>query len=365
MLTTAVTAPELRTHWGQLQDAGHISSPFMTVQWLDALAAVPEVSTSMRVLRVVDGANALGYLPVELWRDESGARVLGPAGARWLAPDHVDVVAAPEHRAVVARAIADHLAGLRDWDVLDWEGLAGDGDLARAFTRTRFPRARRLPGRRVPVPFVTVRSADVQALFPSKNLRKQVTRGIREAQRPGRRLVVHTDPVEVLRALEHLVEIHVQHFGADSSLFTGHARRRFHQEAARRLSERGMVRLSVLEQDGEVAAALYALAVDDRLFAYVMGSRRDADGSPGRTLYGQMVLAAAQEGFTEVDLLRGDHDYKLRFATDVRQDEHLRIVRLSPRGLVLIGRRLPRWLFATLRRSTGRASGGPGDVEQD
>ena len=69
-----------------------------------------------------------------------------------------------------------------------------------------------------------------------------------------------------------------------------------------------------------------------------MGIRPVVGGSPGRTLYGQMVLSAAAEGVAELDLLRGDHAFKLRFANGVRTDLHLRLLRPTLRGLLMAGR---------------------------
>jgi CelD/BcsL family acetyltransferase involved in cellulose biosynthesis len=297
-----------------------------------ALAAVPEVSGAVRVLRVERGSRLLGLLPVERWRDDRGARVLGPAGATWLAPDHVDVVAAPGDRDEVARTIVGRLGTVGGWDLVDFEGLARDGALTRALRDPGPSRSKALPEQQVATPLVELRSTDLQVLFPSKNLRKQVTQGIRRVQRAGGHLSVRTSPAEVTAGLEVLMDLHAQRFGDTAQVFAGEARRRFHLEAGRRLAQQDMVRLYVLEQDGGPLAVLYCLVLGDRLHTYSIGSRHDVEHSPGRTLFGQMVIAAAEEGFTEIDLLRGDHDYKLRFATGVREDAHLRFVRLSLRG---------------------------------
>lgn len=340
---TAVTldSPEVLAGWRAMQSAGHVRSPFLTWQWATALAAVPEVSAALRVLQVTDGARTVGLLPVEHWRRSDGLRVLGLAGGEWLGPDHVDVVAAPADRASVATAVARHLVRLTSWDLLDFEGLSRDGALVSALASLRPPRVLRLHDREVTAPYVDLGERDPAALLPRRNLRQQVGRGLRMAQRSGGGLSVSTQPSEVLAHLPTLMRLHDERFQGVSQVFATPERRRFHMEAAGRLAEHRMARIYRLEVDGQDAALLYALGLGDRLYYYSMGMRPEVGLSPGRTLLGQVVLAAAAEGFAEFDLLRGDHEFKLRFASGSRSDLHLRLLRPTPNVLREMARRLP------------------------
>lgn len=338
--TLPLEHPELVPAWSALQSAGHVGSPFLTLQWAQALATVPEVSSAIRVLWVTDRTRTLGLLPLERWRRPDGLRVLGLAGGQWLAADHVDVVAAPADRASVATAVARYVAGTKSWDLLDWEGLTRDGALTVALARLRPPRFLRLPDREVSSPYVDLRPREPTLLLPSRNLRQQVGRGLRVAERGGGGLRVSTTTHEVLAGLHALMNLHNERFRGKSQVFATPQRRRFHLEAAARLAECGMARVYRLEVDGEDAALLYAFGLGDRLYYYSMGWRPEMGLSPGRTLLGQALLSAAAEGLAEFDLLRGEHPFKLRFASGRRSDLRVRLLRPTPRTLDGAARRL-------------------------
>lgn len=323
--------PRLLAAWPELQERARSLSPFLTGEWFRALDAVPEVSTDVRVLLVEDGDAVLGVLPVERRRSSDGLHVLGPAGGHWLAPDHVDVLAAAEHGEQVAAAVTRHLAAAA-WDLLDFEGLAADGALRAALNALRRPTVVRLPDQTVLAPYVRLGSREPRVLLPSRNLRQQVARGLRTCEQTGGGLRVATSPREIRRLLPVLMQLHNERFGSDSQVFASPARRRFHLEAAALLAERGMARVYWLETEGQEAALLYALRAGERLYYYSMGFRLDLGRSPGLTLLGQTLLAAAQDGLQEFDLLRGDHAFKLRYASDTRVDLRLRLLRATPRS---------------------------------
>lgn len=329
----ALNAPWLLDHWRALQAAGGGSNPFLSWQWAAALAAVPTVSASTYVLRVVQRGQTLGLFPVEHWQGQDGLRVLGVAGGQWLGPDHLDVVAAPANRAAVAAAVVGHVGASRTWDLLDLEGLAADGALVAALGRLRAPRFFRLRDREVPGPYVDLRPREPALLLPSRNLRQQVARGGRAAERAGGGLRVSALPSDVVERLQDLMALQQQRYVGVSQVFATSARRQFHAEAARRLAESGLARVYRLEVGGRDAALLYALKAGDSLYYYSMGIRPELAASPGRTLLGQCVLAAAQEGLDEFDLLRGDHEFKARFASGVRMDLHVRLLRPTARSL--------------------------------
>ena len=332
--------------WRALQSSGAVDSPFSTWQWAQALASVPEVSRTIIVLCAYDAEQARGVLALERWRGVDGLRVLGLAAGRWAGPDHIDVVARPAAREAVAAAVVGHIAADPSWDVLDFEGLARDGALASELRRRLPGPVIRLPDRDVPAPFLDLRPREPALLLPSRNLRQQVSRGLRIAERTGGGLAVATTALEVGKVLPVLMDQHEQRFGTRSQVFATPARRQFHLTAAKTLAVHGMARVYRLEVDGRQAALLYALRLDDRLFYYSMGIQPDVGTSPGRTLLGQVALAAAAEGLSEFDLLRGDHAFKLRFASGSRSDLHVRLLRPTPRALLALG---TSWTTARLR----------------
>jgi CelD/BcsL family acetyltransferase involved in cellulose biosynthesis len=79
--------------------------------------------------------------------------------------------------------------------------------------------------------------------------------------------------------------------------------------------------------------------------------------SPGRTLLGLVAMAAAEDGLDELDLLRGDHEYKERFASGVRSDLRIRLVKATPAVGAAAARRLPAGLTLLVERLRPGPSG--------
>jgi CelD/BcsL family acetyltransferase involved in cellulose biosynthesis len=348
--------PGLRTVWTDLSSSASQSSPFMTWEWFSALRDRSNAAGEINVFVVRQARHPLGLLALERSVGPGEVRTLGFPGWRWLSPDHNDVLSAPQHRQLVAAAVLHHLEAAGDWDVLDFDGLDNRGGLAQAARALpRWPRAIARAIDPVPCPFVRLASTEPAALLPSRNLRQQVGRGLRQAERQGGAVTVVTDPARLPGALDDLMRLHNQRFGASSSVFATVERRRFHRIAARRLAAVGGARIYRLDVSGGPAALLYALVRGDCLFYYSMGIRHDLGFSPGRTLLGHVVLAAAAEGFAAFDLLRGDHHFKQRFATGVREDVRIRIVRPTPRTAAAAARWVVRRGAAHVRLAgTGR-----------
>lgn len=288
------------------------------------------LAAGVRVLLAVDGSRVVGLLPVERVVGPGALRVTGIAGWRWLTPDHGDVVAAPGREVAVAVALTAALVRSRGWDVLDLDGLTAGGALATEVARVDGAPRRLHRAEPVLAPYTdlpAVRSAGLA----SRNLRKQLAKGLRSVTGQGGGLAVVTDPGEVAVRLGELMRLHNLRFGQRSAVFATPERRRFHQQAARRLAAEGAARIYRLFTSEGDAALLYCLVGGDRVLAYQIGMAPDRSVSPGRTVYGQAMLSAAAEGFAEFDMLRGPADHKARLASGVRRDLRLRLLRPTPR----------------------------------
>jgi CelD/BcsL family acetyltransferase involved in cellulose biosynthesis len=343
----AATDPEVGAAWRRLQAAGGVGSPFLAWQWISALADVPEASGGIDVLAADGGGRPVGLLPVQR-RDRPGRlRTLGLA-PEWLGADHLDVVAEPRDRPLVAEAIAGHLAGWPAWQLLDLDGLDRAGALAaQVRRRLRPPRFVPVPPVGIPAPYVTL---EAPGRFLRSNAMKEAARKARGVERAGGGFSVVQAPDRVAELLEELMDLHNRRMGSNSAVFATPPRRRFHLLAARRMAEAGMARIYRLVADGVNAALQYDLVLGDRVYFYQSGMVPGAGRSPGLTVLGQAIRSAAEEGFREFDLLRGDEPYKHRFATGTRHDLRLLVLRLTP-GAALHG---GRWLTAKAgRRAAG------------
>jgi CelD/BcsL family acetyltransferase involved in cellulose biosynthesis len=345
----ALADPDVAVSWRQLQAAGGVGSPFLVWELFSAFADVPELSAGMQVLVADDGQRLLGLLPLAPRQGPGGLHSLAVTPP-WLGADHLDVVAEPRHRPAVAAAVAGHLAARAAWQLLDLEGLDRSGALAgQVRRRLRPPRFLPLSAVDVPVPYVAL----AEATGPSRsNASKEAARKLRGIERGGGRFSVATAPEQVVGLLEELMDLHNRRMGAASSVFASAAHRRFHLLAARRLAEAGMARIYRLVAEGVDAGLQYDFVLGDRVYFYQSGIQPTAGRSPGLVVLGAAIRSAADEGFAEFDLLRGDEPYKLRFATGVRHDLRFLVVRLT--GLAVV--RGGAWAASrSVRRLAGRA----------
>lgn len=336
--------------WLRLTAQGALLSPFDHPVWAASLAEVAGLAPTLRVLVATDSLDRiLGLLPLEWSRAGRGPTVVTAPGGRWLAADAVDVIALPEHREAVAAAVTAHLSVTRDWDLIDLDSLRPDGALAAALWQ--LGPAMLLPAESVRSPYVDL-SAGRDGLPWSRNLRQQVGRGLRAAASAGGGLEVATDPARVVALLDVLMALHVERFGDTSAVFATPERQQFHRNVAHRLAGEGAARIYRLEGGHPIgdAALLYAFRLGNRLFYYAMGMAPQVNGSPGRTVLGAAILAAADEGLSEFDLLRGSHDFKLRFSSGIRANVSVRLLRPSIGGLAFVARRIPRRARNLVRR---------------
>lgn len=328
----SLAAPAVRKLWQEIQARDAVESPFLTWEWCSTLAEHSPSSQRLVVLLASWQQRPVALLPVQFRRGPGGVRTLGVAGSDWLHPDHLDVVALPDYRGPAGAAVVRYLKRRRTWDVLDLDGLTASGGLSTAVSGLRMPLAVPLSEREVVAPYVDLRGKSPVELFPSRNLRDQLRRGLRRAERSGGGFSVVTDPEEAARCLEELMSLHNQRFGARSTVFATVERRRFHAAVVRRLAGAGAARVYRLVADGVDAALLYALVHRRTVYYYSMGIRPSAGLSPGLTVLGHAILSAAAEGHDEFDLLRGDHAFKRRFAPNTRVDRRVLAARLAPRG---------------------------------
>jgi CelD/BcsL family acetyltransferase involved in cellulose biosynthesis len=328
-----ISDPVLAARWPQLQALGAVESPFLRWEWLSGLAGDPELSARSRVLCVQTGDEVVGLLPLEVADGPGHLRVLGPPGWRWLGADHLDVVSVPTLRAAVAAVCVRHVRRMRGWDLLDLQGLADAGSLNAAAPACRSLSTVRLPYREVVCPYVELQGKGETELLASRNLRQQVRRGVRRAVQRGGGFEIVTDPERVTVLLADLMRLHNGRFGAASRVFATPARRAFHLSAAHRLASAQMARIYRLGADGRSSALLYAFVLGERVYYYALGFDPDEAGSPGLTLLGQAIVSAAEEGFTEFDLLRGEHGFKQRLATGARSDGRVLLLRVNPRSV--------------------------------
>jgi CelD/BcsL family acetyltransferase involved in cellulose biosynthesis len=173
--------------------------------------------------------------------------------------------------------------------------------------------------RRESSPVVDLEGLDWDAYLAtrSSNFRSQVRRKerklVREADLTFR---LCDDPNRLQQDLDSLFRLHRARWqGTDSGALAG-PREGFHREFAPLALERGWLRLWLAEAKGEPVAAFYGFRFGDADSYYQLGRDPEWDRySVGLVLLAHTVRDATEADRREYRFLRGDEDYKGRFAT--------------------------------------------------
>jgi CelD/BcsL family acetyltransferase involved in cellulose biosynthesis len=150
----------------------------------------------------------------------------------------------------------------------------------------------------------------------SANFRQQVRRRARRLTGgEGVRYRLTEDHSTLQSDLDALFALHAARWGGRSDAFVG-ARGAFHREFAARALERGWLRLWLAEIDGTPAAAWYGLRFAGAESFYQSGRDPGRDRSQvGAGLLEHTIRMACEDGMRQYRLLRGEEQYKRRYAT--------------------------------------------------
>jgi CelD/BcsL family acetyltransferase involved in cellulose biosynthesis len=354
LVTTFDGLRALQNGWNELSG----DSPFRSVDWLatwwkhygatkrrwrDSSAEYSD-ERQLYILTVYEDAEhdesygraaprLIGVAPWYLDRTIVKGNVLRWLGSGEVCTDHLSLICRPENREHVAAQVADALTNqCDDWDRLDLNSVDADDYATLAL-------AGHLEDRECLVSRQSAESCwivDLPSTWEqylaglSKSHRKQLRQAERRVIDSGR---VEWRPVaaaaEFETAWKILVDLHQRRRKSlgERGCFSSRAFCDFHYETARRMLERGQLRMSWLALDGTPAAAEYHFADARTTYAYQGGvdPERLAD-EPGRLSAILFLRRAIEEGHQQFDFLRGDEPYKAHWRAERRPTYDYRVV---------------------------------------
>ena len=262
------------------------------------------------------------------------------AGQGPLAPDHLDLIAAPGFDQAVTDAVLGwlHRPGTR---IVDLDGLAADGRLGRALGRHIIER--------VGAPFATI-GPDLAAYVADRpgQVRSTVQRTRRRFDRDG--VTVHRVAIDQIDdALGALATLHDGRWSDASDFLQGWTR--FAAAAAVGAASGDVVIHELRCADGTVIASELDLVLGGRTAFYQAGRLTDREwrGS-GSVLRMAVIDAAVERGDTEYDLLRGDEPYKKEWSNGCRELVRVRLAVGGAAQLLLGSHRLRQLLRERVSR---------------
>ncbi|MDQ1674000.1 MAG: hypothetical protein QOC98_2562 [Frankiaceae bacterium] len=295
------------TAWDELVAAAPLPTPFLRSWWLTAMTG-----PQSRFLLVHEGSTLIGGLAVNESR-RAGLTVLRPPGAEGLAPDHLDVLAAPGAEDQVVEALRRWLSrpGNR---LVDFPGTVENSRLAELLgPRAESVVIEQAPWAVLPPDFETFAQTTLPGIM--KNSIRRSTNKLRRVGEVSFRPLEANDP-RTPAVLAELHDLHAAQFGDDSGLIREFARFTAAVEPGLAAGELQVFPLYVGE---EIAVVDVGFAVAGR-FSYYSGGRSTAPefSGAGTVVMARGVEWACNTGHTEIDYLRGTEPYKQQW-TDRRR----------------------------------------------
>jgi CelD/BcsL family acetyltransferase involved in cellulose biosynthesis len=150
---------------------------------------------------------------------------------------------------------------------------------------------------------------------------------------PGARLFEWTDADRLDRAVDRLIELHTRRWEgrAEHCSFSTAQYNDFHRDLMHSFLELGWLRLYCMELAGELIGMFYGYAFRGTLYHFQGGF----DPAHEKLRIGQCLMAfaiesAIAERCTSLDMLRGEYEYKKRWAPSVRQTYSYQLARATP-----------------------------------
>jgi CelD/BcsL family acetyltransferase involved in cellulose biosynthesis len=138
------------------------------------------------------------------------------------------------------------------------------------------------------------------------------------------------DPREILTHLPDFAKMHTGEWAArgQRSLYTSDESRRFHEYLIEELEPYRAVRLDILTLDHKAIAAHFGFNWNGRVYYYrPCYDHTFEDHSPGRLLLAHIIKRAVEDGASEVDLLGGMEEYKMKLSSDIRATASMQMYR--------------------------------------
>ena len=295
--------------WDSLVDGSALPSPFLRSWWLTGTAGPRPF-----FVLAVQNNRLLGGLALEAYR-RLGVPCLRMMGDGPLCPDHLDLLTAPGHEEAVTAAMASWL-GRPGSRLLVLEGVPATSRLHAALPgRVRRELISVAPW--TPIPADEAEYVAARPALFRRNLRRasgrMATAGVTH------RICRGTSAVERLGVLRQL---HDAQWGERSRFLPSFNR---FADGCRLAAVRDEIAVHELSVGDTVVAIMVAFEVAQRVSLYQsarLTAKRWREAST--VLIAAAISDACKRGFTEVDFLRGDEDYKRNFTSERRQLMRLR-----------------------------------------
>jgi CelD/BcsL family acetyltransferase involved in cellulose biosynthesis len=309
---------ELASEWGEVFEADPDATPFVSPGWGLAWMRHLGEGTEPWLVTVRDGDRLVGLAPFALERGRARRtlRLIGKEPG-----DYWDVLAVPDHREAVTRAVAAELARREDhWDVFPLAGQPG-GSITTALTGEHSLRVRARSGTRCPRISLPEDFDEYLRQLPGSH-RSNVRKHLRRLDQGQIELREVADVAALDGAVARWHELHIKRWeGLSRSIDPTHVKPRFREfmlDAMRALVPRQLAQVIEFVAEGEVIG-VYVNLLDAQSFYWYQGGFEPnrAKLGLGKISIAHGIRWSIETGRRYFDFTRGEESFKYYFgATD-------------------------------------------------
>lgn len=315
IVTTTKDFMALAPDWDNLLMASCKPLPFLSHEWLSSWWRTFGSGRKLLIITVREGSRLVGIAPLCIARTGL-QRTVQFIGHRH--SDYSDfIVKQGPHQAEITRKLLDTLRGVKNWDSCYLNELPGTGSLLAVKTYLG-PTAQIRPVALCPRVSLKSDPRELEANI-SKNLRQDVGRKIRKAQRE-RGLVFQAfqglGALEQTAVLEEVRQLHIERRAqaGGTSMYSDADEWNFMQSVAEGFSHRKWLYLTTLHLDGQAAAYIFSISFQDTVYFIHTGFKAAFSRlSPGKMLFHLSILDAAAKGYSWFDFGREVEAYKTKW----------------------------------------------------
>ena len=258
-------------------------------------------------------------------------RFIGSGGDT--SPDDLDIICAPEHRHEVVTAVCKDITKNDGVSRIHLTDIPAESELVGSLSKA-------LKGARWTRPIYQYHSRLVDdlpgstALFEqqlSRNSRKQKKRRLKRLHSAGKvHFTMCSNVEQVEESFKHLQRLHTLRHQSkgQAGKFASTPYCRFHLSLMKRALERDELRLLQLSVDNTVIGVEYAFLSNQVLCFFQTGFDPEYQHlSPGHLLIMHSIDAAIEQGAKQIDLLKGNYDYKQSYAKQKTQSVDIDVQR--------------------------------------
>ncbi|SPP99508.1 putative Protein involved in cellulose biosynthesis (CelD)-like protein [Candidatus Sulfobium mesophilum] len=330
---------KLAPEWNLLLKESDSDNIFLTWEWVSNWWNVYGEGKKLRVMAVRDdtkGLVAIAPLYGTERRVMKGVavreiRFIGTGGD--VSPDYLDVIIKRGMEEEVIEALVRHLCADRKWDVASLTDIRADSpnlELLKNLASGSGLLVRTKPC--AVCPYIKLPPFWEEYLGGlSANMRYNVKRRMRNLEKAfAARYFLWQDTETLTSAMELLAALHSRRWEekGTSRSFSTPQYNAFHQAVALDFARKGWLNLSCLELDGEIVGMFYDYRYGNKIYYYQAGFDPEFSRySPGLALRAYVIRDAIEEGFEEVDLLKGAYDFKYLWTHNDRSTTTLAVGR--------------------------------------